>query len=110
MARKTTYQKVREEDRRAKISIAQHLKKLIDIQKKLENNDEDLNVPALRLSAEISLNLLKKRLPDLKAIEHTGEVNQIHSVINAQPEQSVDEWQKQLTTSSGDHSQDHKPH
>ena len=110
MARKTTYQKVREEDRRAKISISRHLKKLFDIQKELENNADDVNVPALRLSADISLRLLQKRLPDLKAIEHTGEVNQIHSVINAEPEKSVDEWQKQLTTSSGDHNPDHKPH
>jgi len=85
MAGKTTYQRVREEDRRAKISIAKHLKKLFDIQEKLENDDGELNVPALRLSADISLRLLQKRLPDLKAVEFSGEVKQVHSVINAQP-------------------------
>jgi len=109
MARPSHYQKAREQDRRDKISITKHLSKLIDIQKKLEENPDDLNVPALRLSADISLNLLKKRLPDLKAIEVTGELNHQHSVINAQPELEVDEWQKQLTTSSGVPKLDHKP-
>ena len=71
--RKTDYAKVREQDRRDKISITRCLNKLTDIEKELETNGDDLNVPALRLRADISMNLLKKRLPDLKAVDHTSD-------------------------------------
>jgi len=70
--RKTDYEKVREKDRREKISITRCLKKLFDIEEELEKNGEDMNVPALRLRHDISISLLKKRLPDLKATEITG--------------------------------------
>ena len=72
MADRTRYQKIREEDRRLKISITRHLQQLDEIQKELKDDNGALNVSALRLRADISLNLLKKRLPDLKAIEHSG--------------------------------------
>ena len=78
MGRKTNYEKVREQDRRDKISITKHLNQLTDIQAKLENNGEDLGkdsgpyISSLRLRADISLALLKKRLPDLKAVELSG--------------------------------------
>lgn len=54
--------------------------------------------------------LLSKVAPDLRSIEHYGEVGHRHSVINANPEISVDEWQKQLTMSSGNPKPDPKPH
>lgn len=74
MTDRLRYQKVREEDRRAKISITRCLSKLFEIEKELEEDEKSLNVPALRLRADISMNLLKKRLPDLKAIEHSGSI------------------------------------
>ena len=79
----TKYEKAREEDRRAKISITRHLNQLSDIQKELEENWRDMGtaqVGALRLRSDISMNLLKKRLPDLKQSDDTltvdGDVNQ----------------------------------
>jgi len=57
---------------------------------------------------------LKNRDPenwrDRRDYDHTvtGEIES--KVINAQPEMSAEEWQKQHGTSSGSHSQDHKPH
>lgn len=77
MARPTKYEKAKEKDRRAKISITRHLKQLSEIQVKLEDNYENMStaqVGSLRLRADISLALLKKRLPDLKATEHSGEI------------------------------------
>ena len=74
MGRKTDYEKVREQDRRDKISITRCLKQLSEIEKELKKNSDEMNVPALRLRADISLNLLKKRMPDLKAMELIGEL------------------------------------
>lgn len=74
MARPTKYEKVREQDRRDKISISKHLKQLSDIQEQLEENYDHIStaqIGALRLRSDISLNLLKKRLPDLKASDDT---------------------------------------
>ena len=104
MARPTTYSKALEEDRRAKISITKHLKKLTDIQEELENNSSELGaarVGALRLRADMSLALLKKRLPDLKAVEYSGDVRTPQYVINAQPEMTVEEWQEKHGLPSG---------
>ena len=53
--------------------------------------------------------LLKKTLPDLKQVEQTGDMTITQTVINAQPEATVEEWVSQHG-SSGDHSQGHKPH
>lgn len=50
------------------------------------------------------MELASKYIP--KQIEAEVEKTIIKTVINAQPEMTVDEWQK----SSGNHSQDHKPH
>ena len=72
MARPTKYAKAREQDRRDKISITRCLNKLFDIEKELEENQSEMNVPALRLRADISVNLLKKRMPDLKMTELKG--------------------------------------
>ena len=80
IGRKTNYESVREEDRRAKISIVRCLKKLSDIEEELEKNGEGLGpgagpyIGSLRLRADIALKLLNKRLPDLKAVEHSGTI------------------------------------
>lgn len=95
MARPETYRAIREQDRRDKISITKHLNKLADIQKDIDElcaerweglfyeDGEPANlrkaidagrIGAMRLNADISLRLLNKRLPDLKAIEHSGSI------------------------------------
>ena len=69
-----------EEDRRAKISVARQMDKLADIEREIEelckvNPGGRIDagmVGALRLRTDIVFNLLKKKLPDLKAIELTG--------------------------------------
>jgi len=53
--------------------------------------------------------ILSKVVPDMRSVEHYGEIDHKHAVINAQPEISVDEWQKQLTASSGNRNPDPKP-
>ena len=113
MGRPTTYSKTLEEDRRAKISITKQLKKLTDIQEELENNSSELGaarVGALRLCADISLALLKKRLPDLKAVEHSGDDRTPRFVINAEPQPSVEEWQEKHGLLAGNGCSDDKPH
>lgn len=57
----------------------------------------------------VGLALLRKTLPDLKSIEQTGTMAITQTVINAQPEQSAEEWVNQHA-SSGNHSQARKPH
>ncbi len=84
MARPTKYEKAREQDRRDKISISKHLKQLSEIQVKLEDNYENMStaqVGSLRLRADISLALLKKRMPDLKATEHSGAIQTTSKLI-----------------------------
>ncbi len=84
MTRKTTYEIVKERDRRAKISITRQLNKLFEIVEELEKKGPTLGVSdssyigSMRLRADIAMNLLKKRLPDLKAIEHSGNMNMVH--------------------------------
>ncbi len=84
MTRKTTYELVKEEDRRAKISITRQLNQLTDIVDELEKRGPKLGagdssyIGAMRLRADIAMNLLKKRLPDLKAIEHSGNMSMSH--------------------------------
>ena len=42
-------------------------------------------IGALRLKADIALKLLSKRLPDLKAVEHSGEVEMPNRLIIERP-------------------------
>jgi len=82
------YREIREKDRRDKISITKHLKKLVDIQGQIDvllGRDTEIHngrVGALRLSADISLRLLNKRLPDLKAIEVKGKIQHTHAEMS----------------------------
>ena len=54
--------------------------------------------------------LLSKVAPDLRSVEHSGDSTVCHTVINAQPEMSIEEWQKEHQKLFGDHSPDPKPH
>lgn len=96
MARPTKYEKALEEDRRAKISISRHLKQLTDIQEKLQDNYENMStaqVGALRLQSDISLKLLGKRLPDLKAVDMDveGDLEHDHNINVTFPDVSSTE-------------------
>ena len=78
------FKKEGERQRRDKISVSRCLGQLADIEDKL---DEILSgdggavcsnvIGALRLKADISLKLLDKKLPSVKAIDISGEV--VHS-------------------------------
>lgn len=48
------------------------------------------DIPAMRLRADIFTRILNKCLPDLKAIEHSGEVKR--AVVSAKP-LTVEEWE-----------------
>ena len=81
-----TYRQALEKDRRDKISITRCLTHLTEIEEEVrglcrpikgENGElmpriSAAHIGALRLRADINMALLKKRLPDLKAVELTG--------------------------------------
>jgi len=67
---------IRQEALREQLSKGKHVQHVIEIAKKLQEQHLDLEssaIQALRASADIKLKLIGKYLPDLKAIEHTGE-------------------------------------
>lgn len=67
---------VRKEALRDQLSAQGHVQHVIDISDKLSKLTEDLEpaqVQRLKAAADIKLKLISKYLPDLKAIEHTGE-------------------------------------
>lgn len=51
-------------------------------------------VPALKLQADIYTRLLSKVEPDLKAIEHSGEITERQYVVSDKP-MSEKDWQEQ---------------
>ena len=67
---------IRQEALREQLVNGGHLQHVVDIAKKLNDGHlslESSQIQALRASADIKLKLIGKYLPDLKAIEHTGE-------------------------------------
>lgn len=46
-----------------------------------------------------ALGLLRKTLPDLTSVEHSGEVTKTYVARLPQPIRDIDEWQKQTTKS-----------
>lgn len=86
---------------RKKIRQAMALDRLI----KAFNGELELTT----VQANIGLKLIGKILPDLKAVEQSGSVEWKQSVINAQPDETADEWVNNHA-SSGVRSQDRKPH
>lgn len=95
------FKKEKERDRRAKISITRCLQQLTEVQADLEQIlqptvfiDQETgeqteiaprinpaHIGALKLKADIAFRLLAKRMPDLKAVEHTGEVATANRLI-----------------------------
>lgn len=66
-----------QEGARIKLRAGQFVRRLREIADKVETV-EPAKVPALRLKADIYCKLLSKCLPDLKAVEHTGETRHVH--------------------------------
>jgi hypothetical protein len=79
---------------RKKLRAAQFIRRLKEIAVKAETADPTA-IPAMRLQADIYTRLLGKCLPDLKAIEHSGEI--IQRDISDQP-LSQEQWEQQYTT------------
>jgi hypothetical protein len=61
------------EGARLKLKAGQYVRRLREIADKAESVDPS-QIPALRLKADIYSKLLAKCLPDLKSVEHSGEV------------------------------------
>ena len=94
--RKTTHaQRRRSETRNAmreKLQSAQYIRRLHEIAEKASKADA-ADVPALRLKADIYCRLLAKCLPDLKAVEHSGEIAKPHYVVEVPaPCATTEEW------------------
>lgn len=69
--------KRREESReglRLKLRGAQYIRRLHEIADRAEAADKDA-VPGLKLKAEVYFKLLAKILPDLRSVEHSGEID-----------------------------------
>jgi len=68
---------VRQEALREQLSAQGHVQHVVDISTKLANLDIEIDsnsVHRLKAAADIKLKLIAKYAPDLKAIEHTGEI------------------------------------
>jgi hypothetical protein len=74
---------------RRRLRATQFIRRLKLIAKAAESADSGA-VPALRLQADIYGRLLNKCLPDLKAVEHSGEV--IRRDVSTEP-MTEDEWE-----------------
>lgn len=68
---------------------------MVEIADEAQTCDAD-RVPALRLRADIYSRLLAKCLPDLKAIEVTGDAGPPRVVIVPVASQSAEEWAEQV--------------
>lgn len=69
---------IRQEALREQLSAQGHVQHVVDISTKLANLDVDLeqaDVQRLKAAADIKLKLIAKYAPDLKAVEHSGEIN-----------------------------------
>ena len=67
---------VRQEALREQLASQGHLQHIIDLLVEIENLDKELDanqVNRLRIVVDTKLSLLKKYLPDLKAVEVTGD-------------------------------------
>ena len=69
---------------REKIGVTKRVKRLDEICNLLHS--EDANVPALKAEADIQFKLLGKVLPDLRAVELSGEVQHDHQHAARQQE------------------------
>lgn len=103
MANRRTADSVREKIRAA------HLIKRLEafiLDEEVDDGKGGKAVPNMSASqVNATLGLLKKIVPDLKAIEHSLDEDATSALISNRP-LGVEEWQE----SFGSHSPDHKPH
>jgi hypothetical protein len=95
------YRKPYPEKAKDRIRQAKILNRLI----KHFNGEQELS----QSQVNVGLRLLGKLLPDLKAVEQTGEVTRTVTVINAQPESTAEEWEQKHKL-SGNPNPAPKPH
>ncbi len=73
MGRPSWNRQVRQEQLREQLAAQGHLQHVIDLVSKVETNEEPEKLQAYKLVIDTKLKLINKFLPDLKAMEHTGE-------------------------------------
>ena len=70
---------IRQEELRAKLAAGGHIEHVIEISNKLANLNEVLEpneVVRLKAAADIKNKIISKYIPDMKSIEHSGEIRQ----------------------------------
>ena len=70
--------KIRQEALREQLSKGKHVQHVIEIADKLSNPDnvlESTDIQRYKAAADIKLKLINKYLPDLKATEHSGQID-----------------------------------
>jgi len=78
----THNRKVRQDALRDQLAGMQHVGAVVKNIEAIENPSTDPDrIPALKAAAELRLRLVNKYLPDLKAIEVQGEVNNTLTVV-----------------------------
>ena len=99
----STYAQRRKEERKEELRTflrgSEYLRQLHEWFDKPLSADQ---LAVARFKAEIALKLLAKCLPDLKAVEHSGEVLVDHIARIPQTNENAEQWQQQ-------HSPDAKP-
>lgn len=72
---------IRQEALRGQLEANGHLQQVIEIAEKLSKLDDDktkqldaIQVQRLKAAADIHLKLISKYLPDMKSIEHSGDI------------------------------------
>lgn len=83
MARPDYNRKVRQENLREQLATGGHLQHVIELLGKVERNEEPEKLAAYKVVLDTKLKLINKFLPDLKAVELTGEGgNPLGEVLN----------------------------
>jgi len=70
--------KIRQEALREQLSNGGHIQHVIELASKLSNPDSSLestDIQRFKAAADIKLKLINKYLPDLKAVEHSGDTD-----------------------------------
>jgi len=78
VSRANENRRVRQDELRAKLSAGSHLDHVIDYVDKIADFDNELEsaeINRLKIAAELKLKLINKYLPDLKATEHSGQID-----------------------------------
>lgn len=75
VTRAAANKKVRQEALREQLASQKHVEHVIDNINKLENPDIEVDTQRLKVAIDARLKLINKYLPDMKAIEHTGNID-----------------------------------